>query len=97
AYAIASVWSLYVMSYKVPGFSVAAVAAGVWKMALAAVVMAEGMWLVADLIGSNTGMGALVRVTGAGLIGVAAYVALLTVMQVPELQEVRTRVAARFA
>ncbi|TPW11966.1 MAG: hypothetical protein FD127_2923 [Acidimicrobiaceae bacterium] len=96
AYALASIWALQVMSYRVPGFSVRVVAAGVWKMALAAVVMAEAMWLLADRVGGNTGVGALLRVAFAGTAGIAIYLGLLVVLRVPELHELRTRISSRF-
>ncbi|MEK7423257.1 MAG: murein biosynthesis integral membrane protein MurJ [Actinomycetota bacterium] len=96
AYALASIWALQVMAYKVPGFSVRVVAAGVWKMALAAVVMAEAMWLLADRVGGNTGVGALLRVAFAGTAGIAIYLGLLVVLRVPELHELRTRISSRF-
>lgn len=97
AYTVSCLWSLRVMGDKVPGFSARAVLAGMWKMAVAAVVMAELTWLVADVVGTNTGLGALVRVTVAGALGVVSYVAMLVVLGVPEAHDVRSRIAARFA
>jgi hypothetical protein len=64
-------------------------------MLLAGVVMAEVMWAVGRLLGSNVGLGALVRVCCAGLAGLVAYVGVLTVLRVAELEQVRTRLRAR--
>lgn len=97
AYTVASLWALQVMSYKVRGFSVSAVLSGVWKMALAALVMAEVMWLIAGHVGGNAGLGALARVAASGAAGVAVYVATLTALRVAELDEVQARVRSRFA
>ena len=97
AYLVSSAWSLQVLSYKVPGFSVRAVTHNLWRMLLAAVVMAEVMWAVARLVGGNEGLGALLRVGAAGVVGIGVYLALLTLMGVPELAQLRSRLGARFA
>lgn len=97
AYLVSAAWALQVLSYKVPGFSVRAVTGGIGKMVLAAVVMAEVMWLVAEAVGGNQGLAALARVTTAGVAGIVVYIALLTSMGVPELAQLRSRVGARFA
>lgn len=97
AYALSSLWSLQVLGYKVAGFSAAAVLRGVWKMGLAGLVMAEVTWVVARLLGDDDGWGALVRVVGAGTVGLAAYLAVLAVLRTPELDQVRARLASRLA
>ena len=97
AYMVSSVWALQVLSYKVPGFRVRMVTGGVWQMALAALAMAEVMWVVAHVLGSNDGVGALVRTVVAGTAGIVVYLVLLTVMGVPELAQLRSRLGARFA
>jgi hypothetical protein len=48
------------------------------------------------VIGSNSGLGSLARVTVAGTAGVAAYVAVLTLLGAPELHQVRSRLLSRF-
>jgi putative peptidoglycan lipid II flippase len=96
AYTISSVFSLAVLSYKVRGFTMRSVLSPLARMLLAGVVMAEVMWVVARLVGDDEGWGALVRLTTAGVAGVTVYVVLLTVMQVPELQQLRTRLMSRF-
>lgn len=97
AYLVSSAWSLQVLSYKVPGFSVRAVTNNLWQMVLAAVVMAEVMWAVARLVGSNDGLGAMARVSVAGVAGIVVYLGLLTLMGVSELAQIRSRLSARFA
>jgi steroid 5-alpha reductase family enzyme len=66
-------------------------------MALAAVVMMEVMWAVAHVVGGNTGVDALLRVSVAGVAGIAVYVVLLTLLGVQELTQLRDRITARFA
>jgi hypothetical protein len=51
AYTVSSVFALHVLSYKVRGFSAAAILGSLWRMALAGVVMAEVMWVVARFVG----------------------------------------------
>jgi putative peptidoglycan lipid II flippase len=95
AYLVGALWALQVLSYKVPGFSVRHTLGRIAPMLLAGVVMAEVMWAVGRLLGSNVGLGALVRVCCAGLAGLVAYVGVLTVLRVAELEQVRTRLRAR--
>ena len=54
AYLISSVWAMQILSYKVPGFSVRAIQRSLAPMLLAAIVMAEVVWLVTQQVGGNT-------------------------------------------
>ena len=60
-------------------------------MAVAAVVMADAVWLVARAVGANSGPGAVVRVVACAIVGAAVYVGVLSVLQSPELQDLRSR------
>jgi putative peptidoglycan lipid II flippase len=95
AYLVSSVWSLQVLSYKMRGFEVGGTLRRIAPMLLAGVVMAEVMWVVARLVGGNVGLAALARVVVAGTAGVVAYVVVLMVLRVPELEQVRSRFAAK--
>ena len=97
AYVVSAVWALQVLSYKVPGFEIRPILVSLGKMTLASVVMMEVMWLVAHVVGTNAGLGALIRVLAAAIVGLAVYVALLTVLGVQELTQLRDRIASRFA
>jgi hypothetical protein len=66
-------------------------------MGLAAVVAGEVMWFVGRHVGGNEGMAAVARVAAAGVVGLAAYAVVLTVLGVDELTELRDRVRTRFA
>ena len=91
AYLISSLWTLQVLSYKVPGFPLRDVMASLWRTMLASVVMAEAVWAVAHLVGDNVGLGAVARVGAATIVGVAVYMGILAVLQAPELIELRSR------
>jgi putative peptidoglycan lipid II flippase len=91
AYIISALWALQVLRYKLPAFPLQEVVASLWRMVLAAVVMAEVVWVVAGAVGANSGPGAVVRVVVSTIVGAAVYVAMLSVLQSPELQDVRSR------
>ncbi len=91
AYIVSAGWVLQIMGYKVPGFPVGEILRSLWPMLLAAVLMAEVVWLVAQVIGSNSGAGAASRLVVAGLCGIAVYLGLLVVLGTPELAAVRDR------
>lgn len=91
AYIIAAVWALQVLRYKLPAFPLQEVVASLWRMVLAALVMAEVVWLVAGAVGANSGPGAVVRVVVSTIVGAAVYVAMLSVLQSPELHDIRSR------
>jgi len=95
AYLVSALWSLQVLTYKVPGFPLAPTLLALGKMLVAALVMAEVTWLVGRAVGGNTGLAALARVSAAGVAGVVAYVVVLAVLRVPELDQVRGRLARR--
>jgi putative peptidoglycan lipid II flippase len=97
AYVLAAAWSVQVLANKVPGFSLRPIAMTCGRMGLAAVVAGEVMWIVADRVGGNEGIAAVARVSVAGTLGIAAYVAVLSVLGVDELTQLRDRVMARFA
>jgi putative peptidoglycan lipid II flippase len=96
AYLVTSVWSMQVLSYKVRGFPVGGTLRRIAPMLLAGVVMAEVMWVVARVVGGNVGLAALARVIVAGTVGVATYIGVLVLLRVPELDQVRSRFAAKF-
>ena len=97
AYLLSAAWGLQVLSFKVPGFPLRSTFVGLGRMALAAVVMAEAMWLVARAVGGDAGTEALVRVLAAGVVGVVVYVAVLVMLGTPEIDALRKRVTSRLA
>ncbi|HSB88228.1 MAG TPA: lipid II flippase MurJ, partial [Ilumatobacteraceae bacterium] len=91
AYLVAAAWALQVLHYKLPALPVGAVVASIWRMALAGLVMIEVVWVVARVVGSNTGTGAILRVVVGTVVGAAVYAAVLLLLRSPELEELRNR------
>jgi putative peptidoglycan lipid II flippase len=91
AYLISSVWAMQVLSYKVPGFSVRSILGSIAPMLLAALVMAEAVWLVTQQVGGNAGSAAAVRLIAGAIVGIVTYGGVLYVLRVPELDAVRRR------
>ena len=95
SYVMCAAWALQVLSYKVAGFDLRVLFADLGRMLLAAIVMAEVMWLVGRLVGSNVGLGALARLLAAGTVGLAVYVGLLAALGVRDLDELVRRMRRR--
>ena len=91
AYMISSLWAMQILSYKVPGFSVRSILRSLAPMLLAAVLMAEAVWLATQPIGANTGMGAALRIGVGTAVGVGVYGAVLVALGIPELDPIRRR------
>lgn len=91
AYLLSALWSLQIVSYKVPGFELRPLLSRLYRMALASLVMAEAVWLVARLVGDNAGSGAWLRIAVGTVFGAVVYVAMLLVLQVPELTQLKSR------
>ena len=87
AYLVSSVWALQVLGFKLPGFPVRSVLLSLARMGVAALLMAEATWVIARVIGSNTGVGSLARIVSATVVGLAVYVGALAVMRAPELDQ----------
>ena len=79
------------LSYKVRGLSVRAVVGGMWKMLLAAVVMALAMWWVTRDVASDTGWDGLAQVVVGGLVGIVVYVAFLIALRAEEMSWLQRR------
>jgi putative peptidoglycan lipid II flippase len=95
AYVIAAIFVLYVLSNKLRGFPLAEVYQALAKMVIAAVLMGEAVWLIAHLVGSNVGLGALGRLGVSIVVGIAVYTGLLALMGSPEVDALRARLARR--
>lgn len=89
AYLVSSVWVLRILSYKVPGFPIRDVLASIGRMALAALLMAEVIWLVTRNIGGTTGGEALVRLMVGGTVGLVTYLGILLALGAPEVHQLR--------
>ena len=95
AYAVSALWVLQILSYKVPGFDLRGVLKSLAQMSIAAALMGEAVWIIARLVGTNTGGGALARLLAGTVVGIVVYGALLTAMGAPELDALRRRLPGR--
>ena len=91
AYLISALWALQVVSYKVPGFELRGLLAGLYRMTLASAIMAEVVWALAHKVGANSGTGSIVRVVAGTVVGAFVFVAMLAVLEAPELTELTAR------
>lgn len=97
AYVLAAAWALKVLSYKVPGFALRELVSSGWRMLLAAVLMAEAMWLVTHDVARDAGWQGLAQLLVGGTVGLVVYVAVLLLLQSRELADVRALVPGRRA
>ena len=79
-------WSLIVLRNKVRGFDVGALLGAVGKMILAAVVMAEVVWLLTHNRGEPFGSDGLMRLLIGLVVGPAVYFGLLLVLDSPDVK-----------
>jgi putative peptidoglycan lipid II flippase len=91
AYVIAAVWALQILHYKLPTFPMGSIVSSLWRMFLASIVMAEVVWIVAQLVGANSGVGAVVRVVVSTIVGTGVYIGMLRVLRSPELDDLYGR------
>ena len=86
-----AVWALQILSYKVPGFPLRDGAreplADVWRPRRSR----RGVWLVATLVGGDTGGGGVVRVVGGGR-RIAVYAGVLLALRTPSCAALRAAV-----
>lgn len=91
AYLVSAGWAVQVLGYKVPGCGASVLFGGLWRPVLAAVLMAEAMWLVRRGVDDNDGWQAIAQLVVAGGTGLVVYVAVLFALRVPELDQLRGR------
>ncbi len=92
AYLLSSIWALTVLRDKVPGFALRPILDSLWRMLLAAVLMAEAIWFVTRNVDDDTGLAALGQIVVGGLVGAVVYLAAIVALRAPEFTWVRTRV-----
>jgi putative peptidoglycan lipid II flippase len=91
AYLVAAVWALRVLARKVRRFPLGPIWSSAWRMLLAAVLMAEGIWFMTRHVTDDTGWRAGAQLVVGGGVGVIVYVAVLVALKAPELEWVRHR------
>lgn len=90
AYIISAVVALFVLRRKIPEFDSTAVLGSLWTIILAAGIMAAFVAISTRFIGSNSGTGALSRVTVGVIIGCLSYWLLLKLFRVGELASIQS-------
>ncbi|MEI7547394.1 MAG: lipid II flippase MurJ, partial [Actinomycetota bacterium] len=91
AYLVSALWSIQVLSYKVPGFPLGDTLGALYRMALASAIMAEVVWVVARRVGGNAGTPAVTRLVAGALAGALVYIGMLLLLKAPELDYLRGR------
>ena len=91
AYAVSALWALQVLSYKLRGFALRPLLGGLYRIVLASAIMAEAVWAVSRLVGSNVGLGAVVRVGVSATVGVGVLLGVLLLLGSEEITELRAR------
>jgi putative peptidoglycan lipid II flippase len=95
AYTFGAIWSIRVLSVKVPGFSSREVMTSIWRMIVASALMAEAVWLVTQQVGGNVGIDAAIRIVVGAAVGTVVYVAVLWALRAPELNALRRRLPTK--
>jgi putative peptidoglycan lipid II flippase len=95
SYLFAAVLALAVLRNKVRGFPLRPVYLSFARMLLASVVMAEIVWLVARMVGGNSGGPALLRTVVGTIVGAVTYVGLMVLLRAPEIDQLRSRLRRR--
>ncbi len=93
AYLVSAVWVLNILSYKVREFSLRPIAASFWKMLLAAVLMAESVWLITHGVTPDSGWRAVAQLVVGAVVGVIVYGAVLFAVRAPEIESLRRRLS----
>jgi putative peptidoglycan lipid II flippase len=89
AYGVSSVVALLVLRIKVPGYPLGSIVSSVWRMYLAAIVMAEVAWIISDEIGGSRLRDNVLRLGAGAVGGIVVYGVLLYLLRSPEVAEIR--------
>jgi putative peptidoglycan lipid II flippase len=95
AYSVGAVLALAALRRKLGTLDGRRTLTSVGRMVVAAAVMAAAVWLVTRAVGDDTGSGALVRTVVGVVVGLVVYAGALLALRVPEVVEVRERLATR--
>jgi putative peptidoglycan lipid II flippase len=95
AYSVGAVLALAALRRKLGGLDGRRTLASASRMAAAAAVMAAAVWATTQVVGDDSGSGALVRTVVGVVVGIAVYAAALFALRVPEAVELLDRLRAR--
>ena len=95
AYTVGAVLALAALRKRLGGLDGRRTLASVGRMAVAAGVMAAAVWLTTQVVGDDSGTGAVVQTVVGVLVGLVVYGVALIALRVPEVVELRERLRAR--
>jgi len=95
AYTLGAVLALAALRRKLDGLDGRRTAASVVRMAGAAAVMAGAVWATTQVVGDDSGSGAVVRTLAGVAVGVVVYGLALVTLRVPEAVDLLERLRAR--
>jgi putative peptidoglycan lipid II flippase len=95
AYLVSAVLVLKILSTKVRGFALRPIAEATSRMAIAAVLMAEAVWIATRSIGSDHGGGAFARLLSGGVVAPIVYIGVLIALRAPEVASLRNIASRR--
>ncbi|CAB4813717.1 unannotated protein [freshwater metagenome] len=90
SYIIGAIVALYVLRIKVRTFPVGEVIISLARMLAAAAVMGAVLWLALKPVGDNDGFGAVLKIVVGIFIGTLVYLGALTLLRVPEVNDLRS-------
>ena len=95
AYTFGAVLALDALRRRIHGLGGRQTVDGIGRMIVAAGVMAIAVWGVAHAVGSDDGIGAVIRTLSGVVVGIAVYVAALLALRVPEAMDLLNRLRQR--
>ncbi len=95
AYSVGAVLALAALRRRVQGLGGRRTVDGIGRMVVAAGIMAVAVWSVTQVVGSDDGMGAVVRTLTGVLVGMAVYVVALVALRVPDAVDLLHRLRQR--
>jgi len=95
AYTVGAVLALIALRRKLGGLDGRRTLASVSRMVIAAGIMAAAVWVSSQAVGDDSGSGAVLRTVVGVLVGLVVYGGALVALRVPEVIELRERLAAR--
>ena len=90
SYIIGAIVALFVLRIKVRTVPVGEVIISLARMLAAAAVMGAVLWLALKPVGDNDGFGAVLKIVVGLLIGTLVYLGALTLLRVPEVNDLRS-------
>ncbi len=95
AYSAAGLLAVFTLRHRLGGIDGRRTVGALAKMAVAAVVMGAAVVVARQLVGSNTGIGAVARTMVGVVVGMAVYLGALYALRLPELHELVDRLQQR--